>query len=84
MSLLSDLQGKSEQEAREVGGKIFTFGSYRLGVHGKGVYCMCRGASQVHMYTPCTLLAFTIVAIHFTDKLMTVSCGIEVGHQSGL
>jgi len=36
MSLFSDLQGKSEQEAREVGGKIFTFGSYRLGVHGKG------------------------------------------------
>ena len=84
MLLLSDLQGKSEQEAREVGGKIFTFGSYRLGVHGKGVYCMCRGASQVHMDTPCTLLAFMIVSTHFTDKLMTVSCGIELGHQLGL
>ena len=30
------VQGKTEQEAKEVGGKIFTFGSYRLGVHGKG------------------------------------------------
>ena len=30
------LQGKSEAEAKEVGGTIFTFGSYRLGVHGKG------------------------------------------------
>lgn len=29
-------KGKSKEEAREVGGKIFTFGSYRLGVHGKG------------------------------------------------
>lgn len=39
--------------------------------------CIC-------MYTPCTLLAFTIVAIDFTDELMTASCGIEVGHQLGL
>ena len=30
-------QGKTEGESREVGGKIFTFGSYRLGVHGKGL-----------------------------------------------
>ena len=29
-------KGKTEEEARHVGGKIFTFGSYRLGVHGKG------------------------------------------------
>ena len=29
-------KGKTDEEAREVGGKIFTFGSYRLGVHGKG------------------------------------------------
>ncbi|XP_064402827.1 poly(A) polymerase type 3-like isoform X2 [Halichondria panicea] len=29
-------KGKTEEEAKQVSGKIFTFGSYRLGVHGKG------------------------------------------------
>ncbi|KAJ3286808.1 polynucleotide adenylyltransferase [Borealophlyctis nickersoniae] len=29
-------QGYSESMAEEAGGKIFTFGSYRLGVHGRG------------------------------------------------
>ncbi|XP_003386526.1 PREDICTED: poly(A) polymerase type 3-like [Amphimedon queenslandica] len=33
---ISKEKGKSEAEAKEVGGTIFTFGSYRLGVHGKG------------------------------------------------
>lgn len=35
---VSQEKGKTEVEAQEVGGKIFTFGSYRLGVHGKGSY----------------------------------------------
>ena len=34
-------KGKTEEEAREVGGKLFTFGSYRLGVHGKGSCYIC-------------------------------------------
>lgn len=29
-------RGHSESQARSAGGKIFTFGSYRLGVHGPG------------------------------------------------
>ena len=33
---ISKDKGKTEEEAWEVGGKLFTFGSYRLGVHGKG------------------------------------------------
>ena len=30
------IQGLSELDARKAGGKIFTFGSYKLGVHGTG------------------------------------------------
>ena len=34
--IIIHVQGKTEQEATEVEGKILTFGSYCLGVHGKG------------------------------------------------
>lgn len=30
-------QGLSEQQAKSAGGKIFTFGSYKLGVHNTGI-----------------------------------------------
>lgn len=33
---VSRLQGMSEEEAKSAGVKIFTFGSYQLGVHGAG------------------------------------------------
>lgn len=32
-------QGLGEKAAGEAGGKIFTFGSYRLGVHSAGRFC---------------------------------------------
>lgn len=33
---VSKLQGFSENTCKSAGGKIFTFGSYQLGVHGSG------------------------------------------------
>lgn len=41
---ISIRNGLPEELANEVGGKIFTFGSYRLGVHGKG---MCLFIKEV-------------------------------------
>ena len=36
VKIISIKNGLPESLATEVGGKIFTFGSYRLGVHGRG------------------------------------------------
>lgn len=32
------IQGLTEDQAKRAGGKIFTFGSYRLGVHNAGKF----------------------------------------------
>ncbi|KAF8311151.1 Poly(A) polymerase [Clavulina sp. PMI_390] len=42
-------RGHSESAARNAGGKIFTFGSYRLGVHGPGsdIDCLCVAPKHV-------------------------------------
>lgn len=36
LKVVSFMQNMPESVANSVGGKIFTFGSYRLGVHTKG------------------------------------------------
>jgi poly(A) polymerase len=41
-------QGMPESVAMETGGKIFTFGSYRLGVHSKGKIIMHEMKMQMH------------------------------------
>jgi poly(A) polymerase len=35
--IVSTRDGMTEAQAQRSGGKVLTYGSYRLGVHGKGV-----------------------------------------------
>jgi hypothetical protein len=47
---VSKSKGFPDSLAREAGGKIFTYGSYRLGVHGAGIH------NSTRKHTSCTYL----------------------------
>ena len=60
---ISQRKGKTEAEARVLGCKVFTFGSYRLGVHGQGEgrgmeggwgrVCMRYSVAAIAMFESC-------------------------------
>lgn len=67
-------QNLPQSVIENVGGKIFTFGSYRLGVHTKGKYCLycfnylekeyCFNFLKIIMTHPSQLLA-----VYYTDQV---------------
>ena len=64
---VSKEKGKTEDEAREVGGKIFTFGSYHLGVHSKGRYMYVDRYRLIHL-TPGADIDTLLVAPRHIDR----------------
>lgn len=55
------LQNLPPNVAENVGGKVFTFGSYRLGVHTKGLLLSVMNYAPFHLCSWLILLLLTVV-----------------------